>query len=195
MLATNEKRSFSKVLWALLVAGTLGLSACGSGGGSDSNSVNSASSTVSAAISTSSSATANSANATILPTQNWTLTNEFGDVAYVIIVPFTTTGTFTESCNSPGWWLRDANNNRVVRIPLNGTITHAAQNDSWDFTISELSGGVRLTGLGTGSTTNGTYPAARNVRGTVAETATSASGILTVMRIWTWTGNDYTVWN
>lgn len=208
MLTNNENKLLRKVhasgsptkvavksfLWAVMIVGMLGIIGCGSGGDSGSGSASVSDSTA-AIVGASSPTPGTAANSDISPTQKWTLTNENGDVAYVIIVPFASQGTFTESCNSPGWWLRDANNNRTVRIPLNGVVTHSGQADTWDFTISELSGGARFTGLGTGSTTDGAYPAARNVQGTVSETATAPIGAVTVLRTWNWSGNNYSAWN
>lgn len=192
--ASRSCSAIIMLLCALLMAGGFGLSGCGSEG-SGPASASSGNSGTNTGVTVSSTAGPQTTNAGILPTQNWTVANEFGDVAYVIIVPFTTSVTFTESCNSPGWWLRDANNNRTVRIPLKGTVTHSGQGDIWDFEISELSGGTRFTGTGAGRSTDGAYPAARNVQGTVSETLSSPAGTQTILRTWTWSGNNYTAWN
>jgi hypothetical protein len=128
-----------------------------------------------------------------LPTQGWTLTNDAGDVAYVLVKPFTYSGTFAEASNSPGWWLYDSGGNRVAKIPMNGTVSHAGQYDRWSFTITVAGGGMRITGTGEGQTTDGIYPNARNIRGTTSGTATSPMGSQHVTGIWT--GNDYTIWH
>jgi len=128
-----------------------------------------------------------------LPTQGWTLTNDAGDVAYVLVKPFTNSGTFTEASNSPGWWLYDSGGNRAARIPMNGTVSHAGQYDRWSFTITVQGGGMRITGTGEGQTTDGIYPNARHVKGTTTGTATSPMGSQNVSG--TWTGNDYTIWH
>jgi hypothetical protein len=128
-----------------------------------------------------------------LPTQGWTLTNDAGDVAYVLVKPFINSGTFTEQSNSPGWWLYDSGGNRVAKIPMNGTVSHAGQYDRWSFTITVQGGGMRITGTGEGQTTDGIYPNARNIKGTTTGTATSPMGSQHVSG--TWTGNDYTIWH
>jgi hypothetical protein len=127
-----------------------------------------------------------------LPTQGWTLTNDAGDMAYVIVKPFTYSGTFTEAGNSPGWWSYDGAHNRVARVPVNGSIAHAGQYDTWDFAITVQGGGMRITGQGTGRSI-GAYPSAREVQGTISGTATSPAGSQRVSN--TWSGNDYTVWH
>lgn len=128
-----------------------------------------------------------------LPTQGWTLTNDAGDVAYVLVKPFINSGTFTEASNSPGWWVYDTGGNKAVRIPMNGTVSHAGQYDRWSFTITVAGGGYRITGTGEGQTTDGIYPDARHIKGTTSGTATSPMGSQHVTG--TWTGNDYTIWH
>lgn len=126
-----------------------------------------------------------------LPTQGWTLTNDAGQVAYVTVAPFTYSGTFTETSSSPGWWVMDSSGNPTVRIPLNGTISHSGQYDTWDFNVTVQGGGMQVTGQGTG-TANGNYPAATQVQGTLDGTVTSPMGSEQTSD--TWTGNNYTVW-
>lgn len=105
-----------------------------------------------------------------LQTQCWTLINAAGDVAYVVVKPFTYSGTFIESANSPGWWLYDGEGKAVARVPVSGSISHAGQYDTWDFTITVQGGGMQITGQGTGRTTDGVYPNARNVSGSITGT-------------------------
>lgn len=126
-----------------------------------------------------------------LPTQGWTLTNDAGQVAYVTVTPFTNSGTFTETSSSPGWWVMDSSGNPAVRIPLNGTISHSGQYDTWDFNVTVQGGGMQVTGQGTG-TANGNYPAANQVQGTLDGTVTSPMGSEQTSD--TWTGNNYTIW-
>ncbi len=126
-----------------------------------------------------------------LPTQGWTLTNDAGQVAYVTVAPFTNSGTFTETSSSPGWWVLDSSGNPAVRIPVNGTISHAGETDTWDFTVTVQGGGMQVTGQGTG-TADGNYPAATQVQGTLVGTVTSPMGSQQTSD--TWTGNDYTIW-
>jgi len=135
--------------------------------------------------------TGTTSNGNNLPTQGWTLTNDAGQVAYVTVAPFTNSGTFTEASNSPGWWLLDSSGNPVARIPVNGTISHSGQYDTWDFTVTVQGGGMEVTGQGTG-TANGNYPNATEVQGTLTGTATSPLG--TEPTSDTWSGNDSTVW-
>jgi hypothetical protein len=127
------------------------------------------------------------------PTQGWTLTNDAGDVAYVIVKPFTYCGTFTEASNSPGWWLYDSFSRKVARIPVSGSICHAGGYDTWDFTMTVSGGGMMVTAQGTGKTTDGIYPSAQHVTGTIDGTATSPAGSQHVHN--TWGGNDVTKWN
>ncbi len=126
-----------------------------------------------------------------LPTQGWTLTNDAGQVAYVTVAPFTNSGTFTETSSSPGWWVMDSSGNPTVRIPLNGTISHSGTYDTWDFSVTVQGGGMQVTGQGTG-TSDGNYPAANQVQGTLDGTVTSPMGSEQTSD--TWTGNDYTIW-
>jgi hypothetical protein len=51
---------------------------------------------------------------------------------------------------------------------------------------------MQITGQGTGRTTDGIYPNARNVAGTITGTAVSPMGSQQVHD--TWNGNDYTIW-
>jgi len=138
-----------------------------------------------------SSSPASNAPASNLPTQGWTLTNDAGQVAYVLVQPFTYSGAFKEASSSPGWWLLDGTGNKVVQIPVSGMISHAGSYDTWDFTITVQGGGMRLTGTGTG-TSDAPYPNGRNVIGTISGTATSPMGSQVTHD--TWSGNDYTVW-
>lgn len=126
------------------------------------------------------------------PAQSWLLTNDYGDVAKVLVQPFTYSGTFSETSDSTGWWLYDSGGNAVARIPMNGTIVHDNPYDRWSFTVTASGGGMTLTGQGEG-TANGTmFPsleggstAATGVNGTLTGTVTSPMGDQPVSGVWT----------
>jgi hypothetical protein len=127
-----------------------------------------------------------------LPTEGWTLTNDADQVAWVTIQPFTYSGTFDEVSDSPGWWLLDGTGNPVLRIPVSGSISHAGTYDQWDFTVTVSGGGYHVLGQGSGQS-DGTYPTAQTVIGTLTGTVTSPLG--TQQTNDSWTGDDYTIWN
>jgi hypothetical protein len=123
--------------------------------------------------------------------QGWTLTNDAGQMAYVMEQPFTYSGVFDETTSSPGWWLLDGIGNKVLRIPVSGTVAHSGNYDTWDFTVTATGGGYRAMGQGTG-TTNAPYPDGNTIQGTLVGNVTSPLG--TTPTNDTWTGDDYTVW-
>jgi hypothetical protein len=128
---------------------------------------------------------------TATPAQVWILTNDAGDVAKVIVQPFTYSGTFTETSDSPHWWLYDSGGNPVAQIPLEGTIVHDNPYDRWSFTITASGGGMTLTGQGEGSANGTMFPEleggtvqATQVNGTVTGTVTSPMGDQPVSGTW-----------
>jgi hypothetical protein len=127
-------------------------------------------------------------------TQHWTLKNDANDLAYVVVKPFAYSGTFMESDKSPGWWLIGSTGTRVARIPMNGTIAHAGQYDTWDFTVTVSGGGISMTAQGTGRTSDGEYPDATQVNGDVTGTATMGAGFGGAVH-GLWSGNDLIPWN
>ena len=172
---TMKHKSIIRVL-VLIVGSTVivGLTGCGGG---DSGSLTSG----------------GSGSGTTGPTQGWTLFNDMKDQAWVTVQPFTYSGVFTEVSNSPGWWLRDGSGNKVLRLPVNGTIAHAGKYDTWDFSITTSGGGYHVTYNGTGTTTDGEYPSATTIaNGTATGMVSSPLGSQSVTG--TWYGNDYTVW-
>lgn len=97
-------------------------------------------------------------------TQKWNL-NMFGN-AYVTLPPFTNSGAFSETSDSPGWYLTDMLGQNRVRIPLSGMVSHTAGGDHWSFTITVANNGLTWTAQGSG-TANDSFPNAMSVSGTV----------------------------
>jgi hypothetical protein len=98
-------------------------------------------------------------------TQKWDL-NMFGH-AYVTVPPFTNSGAFSETSDSPGWYLSDAVGQNRVRVPLSGMVSHTANGDHWSFTITVNNNGLTWTAQGSG-TADGNFPNAMSVSGTVS---------------------------
>jgi len=44
-------------------------------------------------------------NTTLMSSQVWKLTNDAVHVAKAMVTPFTYSGTFSETCDSAGWWV------------------------------------------------------------------------------------------
>ena len=110
--------------------------------------------------------------------QTWLLTNDAGQVATVVVTPFTNSGTFSETSGSAGWWIDYTNvGGTRVRIPVSGTISHTSPGDHWYFTVTVMSGSVRLLGTGEGYS-NGNYPNASGASGTLKGTLTDPGGTL-----------------
>ena len=114
--------------------------------------------------------------------QTWTVVSDWGPTAIVVVSPFTYSGTFNETDTSPGWrtWhhLCDSTgaviDSVLMRIPVNGTISHSGAGDAWSFTITVMNSGVSYTGSGEGysdgnfpdaATANGTYSVSMNAEG------------------------------
>jgi len=118
--------------------------------------------------------------------QKWNLINDAGDQAFVIVKPFTYSGTFTEAADSPHWWLYDAAGNPVAKFTVGGNIVHSGGYDTWDFvTLGASGGGMQVLGTASGRTTDGVYPDAMQVDGTMSGTATSPLGTQQVSGRWT----------
>ncbi len=103
--------------------------------------------------------------------QVWYLTNDAGQVATVIVTPFTNSGTFSESSSSAGWWMNIPGVN-PMRLPLSGTVAHSSGGDLWSFTITVAQGSVS-TQTHSDGTANGNFPYATHVSGTVSGTVTT----------------------
>jgi len=96
--------------------------------------------------------------------QKWDMVNDAGETAIVTVSPFTYSGTFSETSDSPGWYMTYPGGS--LRIPISGTISHFSQGDHWSFAITVQSGGVSLLGSGEGYS-NGNFPNATTASGTV----------------------------
>ncbi|MBI3511693.1 MAG: hypothetical protein HY064_13610 [Bacteroidetes bacterium] len=96
--------------------------------------------------------------------QKWKLTDDAGQVAYVTIYPFTYSGTFNETDDSPGWWI-GCEGGGSIRIPISGTIAKSDYGDSWTFTISLGGCGCTVQGQAEGNSI-GSFPDASFVSGT-----------------------------
>jgi hypothetical protein len=82
--------------------------------------------------------------------QVWELTDDAGQTVRVAIYPFTYSGTFNETSDSPGWYI-SCEDGGSVRIPVSGTIAHNGDTDSWTFTFSLGSCGCTVQGQGEGT--------------------------------------------
>jgi len=115
--------------------------------------------------------------------QIWHMVNDAGEIAEVVITPFTYSGTFSETDNSQHWYMSYPGGR--MRIPVSGTISHTSQGDHWYFTITIQNGGVSLLGTGEGYS-NGNFPDALTASGTVRGVATAPSmGSQNVNGSWT----------
>lgn len=96
--------------------------------------------------------------------QTWALTNNVGQVATVVVSPFTNSGTFGETANSTGWWLDFPMQPPCsFRLTVGGNITKASPGDHWTFVTLGGSGcGHQALGTGEG-TANGNFPNANLV--------------------------------
>jgi len=112
--------------------------------------------------------------------QVWELTeSERHQMVKVIVEPYTYTGTFTETSDSPGWWIFDSAGNALYRLPVGGNIFHSSQGDSWEFVnFGNAGGGYQTLGRGQG-TENGSFPAGDRVEGDITFTTQSRLGSVT----------------
>lgn len=123
---------------------------------------------------------------TVLP-QVWELTagaqgEQGGQVAKVTVSPFTNSGTFSETSDSPGWWMFGATGERLFRLPVGGNIVHTGAGDRWSFVgLGGAGGDYQTLGRGEG-TANGQFPNATAVTGTITLTTTGPPSGLTGKR-------------
>ncbi|MGA2386548.1 MAG: hypothetical protein ABSG33_08445 [Candidatus Bathyarchaeia archaeon] len=130
--------------------------------------------------------TSETSDSTSVGAQIWNLTNDDGQVATVIVEPFTNSGSFSETSSSSGWWMLDNVGNHAFRFNVGGNIFHASGGDNWDFVNFGGSGnGYQSMGTATG-TANGNFPYATSVSGTY--TLTTNSGYGTASGSGTWSG-------
>lgn len=121
-----------------------------------------------------------SPNQTTAGAQVWELTEaERHQVARVIVSPYTYSGTFSETSDSPGWWIFDTVGNPLYKLPVGGNIVHSSQGDIWQFVnFGNAGGGYQTLGRGEG-TANGNFPNANAVSGTITFTTQSRLGTVT----------------
>ena len=101
------------------------------------------------------------------------------EVARVILSPYTYSGTFSETSDSPGWWIFDTVGNPLYKLPVGGNIVHSSQGDIWQFVnFGNAGGGYQTLGRGEG-TANGNFPNANAVSGTITFTTQSRLGTVT----------------
>jgi hypothetical protein len=116
--------------------------------------------------------------------QIWSLQNNAGQVATVVVSPFTNSGTFTETDDSAGW-LVDVGGCEF-RLNVGGNITHTGQGDHWTF-VSFGGSGCNAQALGTAEGyANGDFPNADRVPdGTLSLTQQDPIGTMTRNGTWT----------
>jgi hypothetical protein len=127
--------------------------------------------------------------------QTWELTfQDSGSASHnqtvkVNVTPFTNSGTFSETSDSPGLWMYDASGKKCYRLPVGGNIVSDASGDRWSF--------VAMTGSGCGMTTlcssssgtaNGNFPDANYIsNGVMVLKTTSPLGTFSGTVHWTGT--------
>ena len=116
--------------------------------------------------------------------QTWTLLNSAGQLATVVVSPFTNSGTFGEVSDSPGWFVDVGG--CEFRLNVGGNITHTGQGDHWTFVGLTGSGcGAQVLGTGEGFA-NGSFPDANQLQGgTLSLTQTDPLGTATRNGTWT----------
>ena len=126
----------------------------------------------------------NSYSTVSVSSQIWELTNDDGQVATVMVQPFTNSGSFSETSGSTGWWMLDAQGNHAFRFNVGGNIVHDSGGDRWDFVNFGGSGnGYQSMGTATG-TANGNFPYATSVSGTYTLTTNSGYGSASGSGMW-----------
>lgn len=98
--------------------------------------------------------------------QVWLLTNvQSGDVATVVVQPFTNSGTFEETSSSDGWWMPLPCATGRERIPVRVTITRTTSGARWTFdSINFSCGSWTVTGNSDGNSSSN-IPTATSVSG------------------------------
>lgn len=118
--------------------------------------------------------------------QVWDLRNDVGDVATVIVQPFTNSGTFGETSDSPGWFIRIPGLN-PIRLHVGGNIVHDSGGDRWVFVgfTAPNTGGAKVMFQGRGEgRANGQFPNATRVTGTTTATIITPMGTTTGTSNW-----------
>ena len=94
--------------------------------------------------------------------QIWDLTNNAGQVATVVVSPFTYSGTFGETESSAGWWM-NIPGCAPIRLQVGGNITRSSPGDHWTF-VGLTGSGCNTQALGSGEGyANGNFPDATQV--------------------------------
>ena len=107
--------------------------------------------------------------------QTWTLLNSAGQMATVVVSPFTNSGTFGETSNSAGWWV-DITQDCSIRLTVGGNITKTSSGDHWTF-VSLGGAGCGHQSLGTAEgTANGNFPNANQVANGTLSISTEGPG-------------------
>ena len=112
----------------------------------------------------------------------------FTQVARVTLSPFTYSGAFSETPDSPGWWIHDNEGRPCYRLSVGGNVVTDSAGDRWSF-VGMTGSGCRMQSLGSNSsgTANGNFPAANYIGNGVA-TITTQGPLGTVSAVLTWTG-------
>jgi len=98
------------------------------------------------------------------------------ETATVVVEPFTYSGTFSETSNSPGLWVWDPSCGCKYRLLfISASIAHNSPGDSWSFTLGGAGCGMQSQGNGSG-TANGNFPNATFVNGNATTTTQSPLG-------------------
>ena len=84
----------------------------------------------------------------------------------IMIKPFTYSGDFIETSDSPGWWVYGTQGEKVCQLHVNGNIVFDNPNDRLDFVnFGGAGAGFTVSGSGEGSLV-GKYPNATSASGT-----------------------------
>ena len=122
-------------------------------------------------------------------TQTWELTfhdNMHPQTVKVTVKPFTNSGTFSETSDSPGVWMFDASGSKCFRLPVGGNIVHDSPGDRWSFVGMGGSGcGMQTLGSNSSGTANGNFPFATLINNGVVTLTTKAGSTFSVTVNWT----------
>lgn len=113
--------------------------------------------------------------------------NPIVQVARVAVTPFTYSGEFSETSDSPGWWIYDSQGNQCYRLPVHGNIVHDSPGDHWSFVgMSGIGCGMSTMGSNPSSTANGNFPCSNYINdGVVTLTTTTPAGTFSGQVYWT----------
>jgi hypothetical protein len=107
-------------------------------------------------------------------------------IAHVVIKPFTYSGDFVETADSPGWWIFGTNGEPLYKLPVQGNIVYDSPVDRWDFVnFGGAGGGYQTLGTGQGKFLQRNYPDAVTASGSVQFKTDSPLGSATESYTWT----------